>query len=247
MHSITQRLAAELAVQERQVVAAIALLDEGATVPFIARYRKEVTEGLTDIHLRLLFERLAVLRELEARRATVLESVREQGKLTPELERALLTAETRTRIEDLYLPFRPKRHTKAAMAMEAGLEPLAQALLRDPTLTPEQAAIPFVAPEKGITDAALALEGAREILLERFGEVPELVGALRGLLWEQGVFGSKPVKGQEEKGAKFSDYFAAGESLQRLPGHRLLAMLRGQEEGVLRLSLDHPEELNESL
>ncbi len=244
MKTIAQRIAEELGVKESQVNAAIALLDEGATVPFIARYRKEVTGGLTDIHLRHLHERLAVLRELEARRETVRNAIREQGKLTPELERALLEAQTRTRLEDLYLPYRPKRHTKAAQAMEAGLEPLAQRLLADPPVHPEEAAAPFVAPDKGINDATQALDGAREILMERFGEAPELAGGLRTLLWDTGLLSAKVVKGQETTGEKFADYFNVREPMAKIPPHRILAMLRGQEEGVLRLSLDLPEEID---
>ncbi|MBF0215289.1 MAG: RNA-binding transcriptional accessory protein [Magnetococcales bacterium] len=243
MKSIAQRIAEELSVQESQVIAAVTLLDEGATVPFIARYRKEVTNNLTDTHLRHIHERLAILRELEERRAAILKSIREQEKLTPILEQAILEAETRTRLEDLYLPFKPKRHTKAAQAIEAGLEPLADQLLATPVLTPEQAALPFVNPDKNVPDAAAALDGAREILMERFAESPEVTGRLRELLWDQGIVQSKLVKGQEEKGAKFSDYFAASEPIRKIPPHRALAMFRGKEEGVLRLSLDHEEEI----
>ncbi|MBF0271246.1 MAG: RNA-binding transcriptional accessory protein [Magnetococcales bacterium] len=246
MKTIAQRIAEELSVQESQVAAAVALLDEGATVPFIARYRKEVTDNLTDTHLRHIHERLGVLRELEERRTAILKSIREQEKLTPELEQALLTAETRTRLEDLYLPFKPKRHTKAALAIEAGLEPLADQLLRHPTLPIEQLAQPFLNPDKGIGDIPSALEGAREIVMERFAESPEVTGRLREMLWDQGVMQSKLVKGQEEKGAKFADYFAANEPIRKVPPHRVLAMLRGKEEGVLRLSLDHEEEIASS-
>ncbi|MBF0629101.1 MAG: RNA-binding transcriptional accessory protein [Magnetococcales bacterium] len=243
MKSIEQRIAEELAVTEAQVIAAVTLLDEGATVPFIARYRKEVTHNLTDTHLRYIHERLAALRELEERRSVILKSIREQEKLTPELERAILAAATRTQLEDLYLPFRPKRHTKAAQAIEAGLEPLAEQLLRDPSLVPEQAALPFVHPEKGIADGVAALDGAREILMERFAEAPEVAGRLRELFWDQGIVQSRLVKGQEEKGAKFADYFAANEPIRKIPPHRALAMLRGKEEGILKLSLDHEEEV----
>lgn len=247
MKTISQRIAEELDVGEFQVAAAIVLLDEGATVPFIARYRKEATHGLTDTHLRQLHERLAQLRDLEARRESVLNSIREQDKLTPEVEQAILAADTRTRLEDLYLPFRPKRHTKAAQALEAGLKPLADRLLKDPSQPPESLAVAFVDPEKKVADVQAALDGAREILMERFAESPELTGRLRAQFLEQGILGSRVVKGQEEKGAKFADYFASGEALKKLPGHRLLAMLRGQEEGILRLSLDHPEELDDAL
>ncbi|NGZ05647.1 MAG: RNA-binding transcriptional accessory protein [Magnetococcales bacterium] len=245
MPGIPHKIAVELAVQESQVVAAIALLDEGATVPFIARYRKEVTQNLTDTHLRHIHERLVQLRELEERRTTILESLRKGDKLTPELERALLEAQTRTRLEDLYFPFRPRRQTKAALAMEAGLGPLADRLLRDPTVHPDQAATAFIHPELGIADGASALEGAREILMERIAESPAATGELRTVLWEKGIVQSKVVKGQEEKGAKFADYFAASEPLRKIPPHRALALLRGQEEGILRLSLDHEEELTQ--
>ncbi|MBF0340416.1 MAG: RNA-binding transcriptional accessory protein, partial [Magnetococcales bacterium] len=243
MNTIQHRIATELGVEPAQVMAAVALLDEGATVPFIARYRKEVTHGLTDIHLRHIFERLAILRELEERRGVILKSIQEQGKLTPEVEQAILSAETRTRLEDLYLPFRPRRHTKAAQAIEAGLEPLAEQLLRHPALVPESVAVAFIDPEKKIPDVAAALDGAREILMERFAEAPELAGRLREMLWEQGMLGAKVVKGQEESGSKFADYFASCEPVKKVPPHRVLAMLRGKEEGVLRLSLDHAEEL----
>ncbi|MBF0165482.1 MAG: RNA-binding transcriptional accessory protein [Magnetococcales bacterium] len=244
MKTIAQRIAEEISVRESQVTAAMTLLDEGATVPFIARYRKEVTDNLTDIHLRHIHERLAILRELEERRATILKTIRDQEKLTPELEQAILAAETRTRLEDLYLPFKPKRHTKAALAIEAGLAPLADQLLKNPSQSPEQSAAPFVNPDKGIADLQTALDGAREILMDRFAESPEVTGRLRNQLWEQGIVQSKLIKGQEEKGAKFSDYFAAQESVRKLPPHRALALFRGKEEGILRLSLDHEEEIN---
>lgn len=245
MKSISLRLAEEIGVQEQQVLATITLLDEGATVPFVARYRKEVTGGLTDIHLRHIHARLEVLREMEARRETVLSSIQEQGKLTPELEQALLEAETRTRIEDLYLPFRPKRHSKAAIAQEAGLEPLANLLLNDASQDPDRAAVLFIDPAKGVSDLTTALDGAREILMERFAELPEVVGQLRAMLWEHGVVQTKVIKGQEEKGEKFADYFSTCEPIKKIPPHRALAMLRGQSEGILRLSLDHKEEIGD--
>ncbi|MBF0428826.1 MAG: helix-hairpin-helix domain-containing protein, partial [Magnetococcales bacterium] len=241
--SISQRIAEEISVREQQVNAAIALLDEGSTVPFIARYRKEVTDGLTDTHLRHIHERLETLRELDARRISILDSIREQGKLTPELEQAILLAETRTRVEDLYLPFRPKRHTKAALAIEAGLEPLAEMLLQDPDQPLDQAALLFICEAKGVNSILMALEGAREILMERFAEVPEVVGTLRTQMWEHGVLQSKLIKGQEEKGVKFVDFFDSQEPIKKIPPHRALALFRGKNEGVLRLSLDHEEEL----
>ncbi len=245
MTPISQRLAEEIQVSEPQVQAAITLLDEGATVPFIARYRKEVTGGLTDTHLRHIHARLALLREMEDRREKVLATIREQGKLTPELERDLNEADNRTRIEDLYLPFRPKRTSKASIAQEAGLEPLADLLLKDPTQSPEKVAMQYIDPAKGITDEATALAGAREILMERFGEKPALIGQLRKNLSAQGVIQTKLVKGQEEQGAKFADYFASSESLGKIPPHRALAMFRGKNEGILRLALDHEEEMDD--
>jgi uncharacterized protein len=237
MTPIDQRIAAELSVHPRQVEAAVRLLDEGATVPFIARYRKEQTGALSDTQLRLLEERLGYLRELEERRQVILESVREQGKLTPELEQALLEADTKVRLEDLYLPYRPKRRTKAQIAREAGLAPLAEALLSDPTLGPEQAALAYISPDKGIADATAALEGARYILMEQFAEDAELLGRLRDYLWENARLVSKVIEGKQEAGAKFADYFDYHEPLREVPSHRALAMFRGRREGVLDLSL----------
>lgn len=238
--NINQRLAQELAVQETQVAAAVGLLDEGATVPFIARYRKEATGGLDDTQLRHLEERLHTLRELEERRTVVLNSIRDQGKLTPELETALLAAETRTALEDLYLPYKPKRRTKAQIAREAGLEPLAHALLHDPALVPETVAANYVDADKGVTDVAAALDGARQILMEEFAETAKLVGQLRDFVWEQGLLQSRVVAEQAEPGAKFADYFDYSEPLQRIPSHRALALLRGRNEGVLQLNLVLP-------
>jgi uncharacterized protein len=237
MLSITQRIAAEISVHYTQVEAAVRLLDEGATVPFIARYRKEATGGLDDTQLRFLEERLGYLRELEERRGVILESIREQGKLTPELEIAICEADTKVRLEDLYLPYRPKRRTKAQLAREAGLAPLAEALLADPTLVPEQAAAAYADAEKGVTDAAAALEGARHILMERFAEDAELLGRLRGYLWENGKLASKVAEGKEDDGAKFADYFAFSEAIKDIPSHRALALFRGRKEGVLQLDL----------
>ncbi|HEY0876171.1 MAG TPA: Tex-like N-terminal domain-containing protein, partial [Vicinamibacterales bacterium] len=211
MISIAQRIAEELNVRLPQVEAAVALLDDKATVPFIARYRKEATGGLDDTQLRTLEERLTYLRELEERRAAILNSIEEQGKLTPELAASINAADTKARLEDLYLPYKPKRRTKAQIAREAGLEPLALRLLQDPTLVPESEAAAFVDADKGVADADAALEGARWILMETFAEDAELVGSLRQLLWDRGEWKSSVVPGKEEEGAKFSDYFSASE------------------------------------
>ncbi|HOL95601.1 MAG TPA: Tex family protein [bacterium] len=237
MKSIETRIADELAVQEKQVEAAVRLLDEGATVPFIARYRKEVTGGLDDTQLRALEERLRYLRELDERRVVILKSIEEQGKLTPELQTAIQEADTKTRLEDLYLPFKPKRRTKAQIAREAGLEPLAHDLLADPTLVPEAEAAKYIDPEKKVEDAAAALEGARQILMEEFAEDAELIGKLRETVWENAVLRSKVIEGKEIKGAKFSDYFDYQEDLKKIPSHRALALFRGRNEGVLQLTL----------
>jgi len=242
MKSVTERLAEELHVRLPQVAAAVALLDDKATVPFIARYRKEATGGLDDTQLRTLEERLVYLRELDDRRQAIIESLEAQGKLTPELAAAVRDAETKARLEDLYLPYRPKRRTRAQIAREAGLEPLALALLQDPRLDPAVTAAGYVKPDLGVADTAAALEGARWILIETFAEDPELVGGLRELLWNRGEFRSAVVPGQEETGAKFSDYFDASEPLKQIPSHRALALLRGRKEGVLRLALTLPEE-----
>ncbi|MGQ9371840.1 Tex family protein [Azospirillum sp. A39] len=238
MLSITQRIADELQVRESQVAAAVKLFDEGSTVPFVARYRKEATGGLDDTQLRTLEERLGYLRELEDRRATILQSVEEQGKLTPELARQIREADTKTRLEDLYLPYRPKRRTKAQIAREAGLEPLADALLADPARTPEAEAAAYVDADKGVADAKAALDGARHILVERFGEAAELVGRLRGLMAEQGKVFSKVIEEKRAEGAKFSDYFDFAEPLAKVPSHRALALFRGRAQGVLDLRLD---------
>jgi uncharacterized protein len=240
MTSIPERLATELDVRVVQVDAAVSLLDAKATVPFIARYRKEATGGLDDTQLRLLEERLVYLRELEERRTAVLKSIAEQGKLTPELAAAIAAAETKARLEDLYLPYRPKRRTKGQMAREAGLEPLASALLDDPSLPPGQAALAYVDPEKGVADAGAALEGARWILVERFAEDAELVGGLRQWLWDRAEWKSAVVAGKEEEGRKFADYFNAVEPVNRIPSHRILALLRGRREGVLRVGVALP-------
>ncbi len=240
--SIAQRIADELNVRVNQVEAAVGLLDEGSTVPFIARYRKEVTGGLDDTQLRNLEERLIYLRELEERRTAVLKSIDEQGKLTPELKAAVLAADTKTRLEDLYLPYKPKRRTKAQIAREAGLEPLAHALFADPSLDPEAEAAGYVDKDKEVPDIAAALEGAKQILMEEFAEDAELVGTLRDYLWEHGVLASKMAEGKEQEGAKFSDYFDFAETVKTIPSHRALALFRGRKEGVLNLDLSLPED-----
>ncbi|MCD8548200.1 MAG: RNA-binding transcriptional accessory protein [Aeromonadaceae bacterium] len=242
MPSISQLIASELNASAAQVEAATRLLDEGATVPFIARYRKEITGGLDDTQLRQLEQRLGYLRELEDRRDVILNSVAEQGKLTAELKAALLAADTKTALEDLYLPYRPKRRTKGQMAIEAGLEPLAEALLADPTLDPELTAQAYLNPEQQILDTKAALDGARYILMERFAEQAPVLAALRQRLWDQGVLQARLVAGKEQEGAKFSDYFEHDEPLNKVPSHRALAMLRGRNEGVLSLALTLPGE-----
>ncbi|WP_454016688.1 Tex family protein [Azospirillum sp. Marseille-Q6669] len=240
--SISQRIADELSVRESQVASAVKLLDEGSTVPFIARYRKEATGGLDDTQLRTLEERLSYLRELEDRRAAILSSVREQDKLTPELELQIRQADTKTRLEDLYLPYKPKRRTKAQIAREAGLEPLADRLLADPSLQPDAEAASFVSAEKGVADVKAALDGARHILVERFGEDAELVGRLRATMADKGVVTSKVIEEKRAEGAKFSDYFEFDEPWARVPSHRALALFRGRTQGVLDIRLDLPVE-----
>ncbi|MBP2299024.1 Tex family protein [Azospirillum picis] len=242
MLSISQRIADELSVREAQVASAIAMLDDGSTVPFIARYRKEATGGLDDTQLRTLEERLGYLRDLEDRRATILSTIQEQGKLTPELERQIRQAETKTRLEDLYLPYKQKRRTKAQIAREAGLEPLADLLLGDPNKHPEREAAAFVEAEKGVADAKAALDGARHILIERFGEDAELVGRLRTTMAEKGIVTSKVIDEKKAEGAKFSDYFDFSENWAKLPSHRALALFRGRSQGVLDIRLDLPVE-----
>ncbi|WP_382465038.1 Tex family protein [Streptomyces noursei] len=239
--SIEARIADELGVKERQVKAAVELLDGGSTVPFIARYRKEATETLDDAQLRSLEERLRYLRELEERRTAVLESVRSQGKLDAALEAQIRGAESKARLEDIYLPFKPKRRTKAQIAREAGLEPLADGLLTDPSVEPAAAAAAFVSADKGVADPAAALEGARAILTERFSEDADLIGELRERMWSRGRVAAKVRAGKEEEGAKFADYFAFAEPFTELPSHRVLAMLRGEKEDVLDLTLE-PED-----
>lgn len=243
LKSISHRLAAELSVREAQVAATIELIDGGATVPFIARYRKEVTGGLDDTQLRTLAERLVYLRELDERRVSILGSISEQGKLSPELEAALYAADNKTTLEDLYLPYKPKRRTKAQIAREAGLEPLADGLLSDPSQDPNAAAAAYVNAEAGVADAKAALDGARAILIERFAEDAELLGRLREKLWSEGELAGQVVAGKEHEGAKFSDYFQHREAIRATPSHRALALLRGRNEGVLSLTLKYqPDE-----
>jgi uncharacterized protein len=243
---ITATIARELGVRDNQVAATVALLDDGATVPFIARYRKEATGGLDDTQLRNLQERLEYLRELEQRREVVLRSIAEQGKLSDELKDAVLAADTKTRLEDLYRPYMPKRRSKAQLAREAGLEPLALSLLQNPEQDPQTIATKFIAADKGVADGAAALEGARQILLEVFADDAELTGELRELVWGSAKLQSKVVADKAAQGAKFSDYFDAQEALKSLPSHRALALLRGRTEGVLQLALvvDEADTLN---
>lgn len=237
MNSISRRIAEELGVREQQVNATVTLLDEGATVPFIARYRKEVTGSLDDSQLRTLEERLRYLRELEDRRGTILNSIEEQGKLTDELRASIEAADTKNRLEDLYLPYKPKRRTKAQIAREAGLEPLADTLYDDPTQDPETVAAGYLNPEAGVEDVKAALDGARYILMERFAEDAELLGALRDFVWQEGQLKVTVVEGKENEGAKFRDYFDHVEPLRKVPSHRALAILRGRNEGILAYSI----------
>jgi uncharacterized protein len=237
MKSIAERIASELNVRVLQVDITIALLDGKATVPFIARYRKEATGGLDDTALRTLEDRLAYLRGLEERRAAILKSIEEQGRLTPDLASAILDADTKARLEDLYLPYKPKRRTKARIARDAGLEPLALSLLHDPMRVPQQEASAYVSADRGVVDITAALEGARAILMETFAEDAELVGGLRQMVWDRGEWRSTVVPGKDEEGVKFSDYFNATEPLKHIPSHRALALFRGRAEGILRLTV----------
>ncbi|MDX1550320.1 MAG: Tex family protein, partial [Lysobacter spongiicola] len=235
---IARTIAAEIGAQPAQARAAIGLLDEGATVPFIARYRKEVTGGLDDTQLRNLETRLTYLRELEDRRAAVLSSIEEQGKLTDALRGDIEAADSKARLEDLYLPYKPKRRTKAQIAREAGLEPLADGLLQDPDQVPEALASTFIDSEKGVADTKAALDGARAILMERWGEDATLVGELRNWLHEVGQIRARVADGKEAEGAKYRDYFDHVEPLARIPSHRLLALFRARREEILYLDLD---------
>ena len=243
MPNFASIIAAELAVRDAQVQAAIDLLDGGATVPFIARYRKEATGMLDDAQLRTLEERLRYLREMDARRAAIIESITSQGKMTPEIEQALLTADTKARLEDIYLPFKEKRRTKAQIAKEAGLEPLADMLIGDPMKNPELEAKSFIKKdgENPVKDVKAALEGARAILVERFAEHADLVGSLREEMWGRGQVKSEVRHGKKTAGAKFADYFDFKEPYTKLPSHRILAMLRGEKEEVLQLDFGDGE------
>ena len=237
MLNIEQKIAEELSIQQSQVVAAVGLLDEGASVPFVSRYRKEVTGGLDDTQLRNLEERLGYLRDLEDRRQTILKSIDEQEKLSPELKSSILGAETKSQLEDLYLPYKPKRRTKAQIAREAGLEPLAIALLADPNLDPEVCAADYLNEEKAITDTKAALDGAKQILMEQFSESAVLLSELRNYLKENAFLRSKVVPGKEDEGHKFTDYFDYSEKISKIPSHRALALFRGRNEGILALEL----------
>ncbi|MCJ9706281.1 Tex family protein [Bradyrhizobium sp. SHOUNA76] len=237
MANINQKIAQELGVRAEQVEATVTLLDGGATVPFIARYRKEATGALDDAQLRTLEERLGYLRELEDRRKAILESVREQGKLDAALEASILAADSKARLEDIYLPFKPKRRTKAEIAKEAGLEPLANQLMAEPTNDPKVVAESFVNAEKGVADATAALDGARAILVERFDEDADLIGALREEMWTNARMASKVRDGKKTEGEKFADYFEFSEPLTKLPSHRILAMFRGEKEEILDLQI----------
>jgi len=238
--SINRRIAEELGVREQQVEATVALLDGGATVPFVARYRKEITGALDDAQLRTLEERLNYLRELEERRTAILNSVREQGKLDAALEAAILTADSKGRLEDIYLPFKPKRRTKAEIAREAGLEPLSELLLTQPQNDPQVVAVGFVDAEKQVADPAAAIDGARAILVERFAEDADLIGTLREQMWSNGLMASTVRTGKKTEGEKFKDYFDFREPLHKLPSHRILAMFRGEKEEILELQI-HPD------
>lgn len=238
---LIQRIAEELSVKPQQVAATVTLLDEGATVPFIARYRKEVTGGLNDAQLRLLQDRLVYLRELNDRRETILDSIRSQGKLTAELEQAILAADTKTLLEDLYLPYKPKRRTKAQIAREAGLEPLADMLLENRAVVPAQAAVAYINADKGVVDITAALDGARQIIMERISEDAELLSELRERIWNNGILQSTVVAGKEAEAAKFKDYFDYSEAINKIPSHRALALFRGRNEDMLTLTLKPAE------
>ena len=243
--SIMERIAVELGVQKNQVSAAVALLDDGATVPFISRYRKEATGGLDDTQLRNLEERLTYLRELEERRLAIVASIEEQGKMTDPLRQEVMSAETKQRLEDLYLPYKQKRRTKAQIAREAGIAPLAEALLSNPTLKPDDEAQKYLNGEAGFPDAKSVLDGARQILMEQFAEDADLLAKLREYLTDHGVVKSTVVTGKENEGAKFRDYFDYSEPLGDIPSHRALALLRGRNEGVLQVALMLDSELDE--
>ncbi|MEA5105296.1 Tex family protein [Pantoea sp. S18] len=244
--SLSQIIAGELKARADQVDAAVRLLDEGNTVPFIARYRKEVTGGLDDTQLRLLESRLSYLRELDDRRQSILKSIDEQGKLTPELATAINSTLNKTELEDLYLPYKQKRRTRGQIAIEAGLEPLADTLWQDPSQDPEQLAAGYVDADKGVADVRAALDGARYILMERFAEDATLLAKVREYLWKNAHVVARVVEGKEEEGAKFRDYFDHHEALSGVPSHRALAMFRGRNEGVLQLSLNADPQFDEA-
>ncbi|MDE9499090.1 RNA-binding transcriptional accessory protein [Xenorhabdus bovienii] len=244
--SLSRIIAGELQAQPQQVLAAITLFDEGNTVPFVARYRKEATGGLDDTQLRQLESRLGYLRELSDRRQTILKSIEEQGKLTVELAEAINTTQSKTELEDLYLPYKPKRRTRGQIAIEAGLEPLADLLWQDPQQTPELAAVAYVDADKGVTDTKAALDGARYILMERFAEDAALLVKVREYLWKNAHLVAKVVEGKEEEGTKFSDYFDHHEPIATVPSHRALAMFRGRNEGILQLALNADPQFEEA-
>ncbi|WP_336915984.1 Tex family protein [Vibrio cholerae] len=244
--AICHQIAQELNVRPEQVIAAVTLIDDGNTVPFIARYRKEVTGGLDDTQLRNLDSRLAYLREMDDRRQTILKSIQEQGKLTPELEQAILSADSKNRLEDLYLPYKPKRRTKGQIAIEAGLEPLADTLWMQPNTDPESEAAKYINAEKGVADSKAALDGARAIVMERIAEDANLLEKIRQHLNRNAEIVSRVVEGKEQAGEKFKDYFDHREPISKAPSHRALAMLRGRNEGFLTLTLNADPELEES-
>ncbi|HAB73840.1 MAG TPA: RNA-binding transcriptional accessory protein, partial [Pantoea sp.] len=245
MKDLSHIIASELQARAEQVEAAVRLLDEGNTVPFIARYRKEVTGGLDDTQLRQLETRLGYLRELEDRRQSILKSINDQGKLTDELASAINATLNKTELEDLYLPYKVKRRTRGQIAIEAGLEPLAESLWQDASQDPEQLAAQYVDADKGVADVRAALDGARYILMERFAEDAALLAKVRDYLWKNAHLVSRVVEGKEQEGAKFRDYFDHHEALHSVPSHRALAMLRGRNEGVLQLSLNADPQFDE--
>ncbi|MEE7777905.1 Tex-like N-terminal domain-containing protein, partial [Vibrio parahaemolyticus] len=243
--AICRMIAQELNVRPEQVNAAVTLIDDGNTVPFIARYRKEVTGGLDDTQLRTLDSRLSYLRELDDRRQTILKSIQEQGKLTPELEQEITQADSKTRLEDLYLPYKPKRRTKGQIAIEAGLEPLADTLWNQPQTEPESEATKYLDADKGIADTKAALDGARAIIMERIAEDANLLEKIRAHLNRNAELVSRVVEGKEQEGEKFKDYFNHNEPLSKVPSHRALAMLRGRNEGFLTLAMNADPEQEE--
>lgn len=244
--SLSRIIANELSVKPQQVLSAITLLDEGNTVPFVARYRKEVTGGLDDTQLRQLETRLGYLRELNDRRQTILKSIEEQGKLTPELHSSINETQSKTELEDLYLPYKPKRRTRGQIAIENGLEPLADLLWNEPQNNPEEAATIYINAEKGVDDTKAALDGARYILMERFSEDAGLLAKVRQYLWKNAHLVAKVIDGKEAEGAKFSDYFDHHEPIANVPSHRALAMFRGRNEGILQLSLNPDPQFEEA-